>query len=114
LQTSDIRKICEAPGAIWAAYGAASGTSPRFMTKSLLTDPRFCTEGGNLCVGWDSTKRHEPPYLTNTEFTDLFRGGWVGSWGSTTDQISVLINQALERGRMVSVALRDSGSAEVP
>jgi hypothetical protein len=87
---------------------------PLELVDVLLTDPRFCTEGGNLCVGWDSTKRHEPPYLTNTEFTDLFRGGWVGSWGSTTDQISILINQALERGLMVSVALRDSGSAEVP
>jgi hypothetical protein len=87
---------------------------PLELVDALVTDPRFSTEGGNLCVGWDSTKRHEPPYLTNTEFTDLFRGGWVGSWGSTTDQITALINQALERGRMVTVALRDSGSAQVP
>lgn len=87
---------------------------PLELVDVLVTDPRFSTEGGNLCVGWDSTKRHEPPYLTNTEFTDLFRGGWVGSWGSTTDQITALINQALERGRMVTVALRDSGSAQVP
>jgi hypothetical protein len=87
---------------------------PLDLVDVLLTDSRFCTEDGNLCVGWDSSKRHEPPYLTNTEFTDLFRGGWVGSWGSTTDQITALINQALEGGRMVTVGLRDSGSAQVP
>jgi hypothetical protein len=34
LQTSDIRKICEAPGAVREPYGAVTGTSPRFMTKS--------------------------------------------------------------------------------
>ena len=37
LQTSDIRKLCEAPGAIREPYGAVNGTSPRFMTKSPIT-----------------------------------------------------------------------------
>jgi hypothetical protein len=87
---------------------------PLKLVDVLLTDSRFSTEGGNLCVGWDSSKRHEPPYLTTTDFTVLFRGGWVGSWGSTTDQITASINQALERGRMVTFALRDSGSAQLP
>ena len=35
--TSDIRKLCEAPGAVWQPYSAVSGTPPRFMTKSHLS-----------------------------------------------------------------------------
>jgi hypothetical protein len=56
LQTSGIRKLCEAPGAVWPPYGAVTGTSPRSMTKSRYrpgtrgTDSRPVQGQGH---GWD-------------------------------------------------------------
>jgi hypothetical protein len=61
---------------------------------------------GGTRIGYDNTPRH----LTNTMFTDLVSGGWIGSRGPGTDEIRKLIRESLETRHAIVVGIQQDGS----
>jgi hypothetical protein len=51
-------------------------------------------------IGWDTAER----YLSNGQFLELLRHGWIGSSGKRTAQLASLINETLASGRSVTIA----------
>src|SRR5947207_3295504 len=49
------------------------------------------------------TQRH----LNNTDFTQLFRDGWIGSCGTTSDEIRSWLEPLFEAGELVTVAIAE-------
>jgi hypothetical protein len=55
---------------------------------------------GGLAVGFHNAGR----YLTNTQFAELVRGGWIGTRTSSSHELTELVLDALDAGRSVTVA----------
>lgn len=92
---------------------------PMELVETLLRSSQYTTKSGNLSVGLDSSrsrsreKTFQPPYLSNTEFTTLLRGGWTGSRGTTTQKIFDIIARQGDQGRLLMLALHRGGPPPV-
>lgn len=82
---------------------------PLNLVDLMLKSPADTTKGGkNLCITWDDdhrwpTQRH----LNNTDFTQLFRDGWIGSCGTTSDQIRTWLEPLFDADELVTVAIEE-------
>ncbi len=59
---------------------------------------------GGAVFRYDNVGRH----LNNTEFVSLVQSGWIGSHGASTEHLETLVQQALEGGRAVQLAVAES------
>ncbi|GAA4525753.1 hypothetical protein [Amycolatopsis samaneae] len=92
---------------------------PAELMELLLSHDQYTTASGKLAIGLDTDKKRnrestfQPPYMSNTEFLTLFRGGWAGSRGTTTERIMEIIEHHARDGRALVVALHRGGPATV-
>lgn len=75
---------------------------PLPLFEEILESPEVKGPRGGRAVGWHNAQR----YLTNTDFLRLVQGGWIGSQGAQTAEITQAINTSIGIGRGV-VAVRD-------
>ncbi|MFL6076884.1 MAG: hypothetical protein ACJ73S_26115 [Mycobacteriales bacterium] len=65
------------------------------------------TKGGNLRIKWDDERWPTQRHLNNTDFTQLFRDGWIGSCGTTSDEIRGWLEPLFEADELVTVAIAE-------
>ena len=75
---------------------------PLPLFELILESPEARGPLGGTALGWHNAQR----YLTNTDFVRLVQGGWIGSQGAQTAEITQAINASIGIGRGV-VAVRD-------
>jgi hypothetical protein len=85
---------------------------PLSLVDLMCASPTNSTKAGNLRIGWDDdqsypTQRH----LNNTMFTQLYRDGWIGSYGSQSDLIRGWIEPLFEADELVTVAIQEKTKA---
>jgi hypothetical protein len=78
---------------------------PLSLVDLMLTSEGDTTEGGNLRIFWKDGQYPTQRHLNNTHFTHLFRDGWIGSCGTTTDAIRSLVEEFFEADDLVTVAI---------
>jgi len=71
-----------------------------------LSSPTVVGPKGGVNVTWDNCTRR----LSNSEFTNLLRYGWIGSSESHTQKLSEIIEQVLSSGRMLILAATEPGT----
>jgi hypothetical protein len=81
---------------------------PLSLVELMCASPADSTKAGNLRIGWDDeqdypTQRH----LNNTMFTQLYRDGWIGSYGSQSELIRSWIEPLFEADELVTVAIQE-------
>lgn len=59
---------------------------------------------GGITVTWENARR-----LTNGEFTNLLRNGWIGSAAGESTELSRIIEEVLAAGRMLVFAATTKG-----
>lgn len=62
---------------------------------------------GGVAIGWHNA----PRYLTNTQFIELVRGGWLGTRGQASALLNRLIGEVLRTGRGAIVVVDGSSAA---
>jgi len=69
------------------------------------------TKGGDdLRITWDDERWPTQRHL-NTDFTQLFRDGWIGSYGTTSDEIRSWLEPLFDADEMITVAIAEGTSA---
>ncbi|MET8354235.1 MULTISPECIES: hypothetical protein [unclassified Micromonospora] len=69
------------------------------------------TKGGdNLRVTWDDDRWPTQRHLNNTDFTQLFRDGWIGSCGTTSDEIRSWLEPLFDADELITVAIAEGAS----
>lgn len=77
----------------------------------LLTEQPFVRgPKGGIRIGWHNAKR----YLSNSEFVDLLRHGWVGSAGDLTPSIAAIVRARIGVGRGVTVVRNETDGTAAP
>ncbi|MET3935657.1 hypothetical protein [Arthrobacter sp. OAP107] len=77
---------------------------PLGLFEEILESPRILGPKGGKGIGWHNAQR----WLSNTSFIELLREGWIGSVGDVTQQVTALVQAALEGDRGVILARDDS------
>ncbi len=100
-------KLCEAKAPIALDSGMVTGMYvPLQLWEFLLSSPTVVGPKGGVNVTWDNCTRR----LSNSEFTNLLRYGWIGSSESHTQKLSEIIEQVLSSGRMLILAATEPGT----
>lgn len=73
---------------------------PLALWDAILKTPQARGPKGGLAIGYHNAGR----YLTNTQFAELVRGGWIGTRTSSTNELTELVLDGLDAGRSVTVA----------
>jgi hypothetical protein len=81
---------------------------PLDLVNLMLTSPDDSTRHGNLRIAWDSNPWPTQRHLNNTTFTQLFRDGWIGSCGTTSDEIRSWIEPLFDADELVTVAVEEN------
>lgn len=96
-------KLCEDDMQRRTQGGLAKGMYfPLSLFERVLASKEILGPKGGKNIGWGTAGR----WLSNTSFIDFLKDGFIGSAASATDEISKIINNALERNRGV-VVVRD-------
>lgn len=66
------------------------------------------TAAGNLRITWDDERWPTQRHLNNTDFTQLFRDGWIGSHGTTSDEIRSWLEPLFDADELVTVAIAEN------
>ncbi|MEU5786000.1 hypothetical protein [Micromonospora lupini] len=66
--------------------------------------------GGNLRITWDDERWPTQRHLNNTDFTQLFRDGWIGSYGTTSDEIRSWLEPLFDADELITVAFAEGTS----
>jgi hypothetical protein len=69
------------------------------LKSSVVRDPK-----GGVALTWENSRR-----LTNGEFTNLLRNGWIGSGAGESKELSRIIEEMLAVGRMLVLAATSRG-----
>lgn len=80
---------------------------PLNLIDLMHQSPADTTKHGSLRVTWDDKRWPTQRHLNNTQLTELFRDGWIGSCGTTTDQIRSWIEPLFEADELVTVAIAE-------
>lgn len=79
---------------------------PLELVDLMLDSEDDTTRGGsNLLVVRDNDRYLTQRHINNTTFTNLFRDGWIGSCGTTSDQIRELVDRYFDAGDLVTIAI---------
>ncbi len=114
-ETSDFRlhaapffiKLCEAKASIALDSGMVTGMYlPLDLWKTLIASPGVLGPKGGVAVTWENCTCR----LSNGEFTNLLRYGWIGSSEEQTDKLSEIIEEVLQLGRMLILAATEPGT----
>ena len=66
------------------------------------------TPHGNLRITWEDKRWPTQRYMNNTTFTQLFRDGWIGSCGTTSDDIRRWIEPMFDADELVTVVIAEN------
>jgi hypothetical protein len=100
-------KLCEAKAPIALDSGMVTGMYvPLQLWNSLLSSPTVVGPKGGVNVTWENCTRR----LSNGEFTNLLRYGWIGSTQAHTQKLSEIIERVLVSGRMLILAATEPGA----
>lgn len=77
---------------------------PRTLFELLQESPTIAGPRGGKVIGWHNAGR----YLEKDEFVTLLQRGWIGSTNAVTDQITQIVQQALQRKRGVVIVQDES------
>ncbi|GLY98779.1 hypothetical protein [Actinoplanes sp. NBRC 103695] len=66
--------------------------------------------GDNLRITWDDERWPTQRHLNNTDFTQLFRDGWIGSCGTTSDEIRSWLEPLFDADELITVAIAEGTS----
>lgn len=77
---------------------------PLGLFEILLESPQVLGPKGGKAIGWHNAGR----YLSNGEFVELLKHGWIGSAGATTAGIAAIVNASLARKRSVTVIIDET------
>ena len=80
---------------------------PLDLVDLMYESPDDTTKGGNLRITWDDERWPTQRHLHNTDFTQLFRDGWIGSCGTTSDEIRGWLEPLFEADELVTVAIAE-------
>jgi hypothetical protein len=98
-------KLCEAKAKVALDAGMVSGMYiPLELWRLLLKSPAVRGPKGGITVTWENSRR-----LTNGEFTNLLRNGWIGSAAGESKELSRIIEDVLAAGRMLVLAATSKG-----
>lgn len=98
-------KLCEAKAKVALDAGMVSGMYiPLELWRLLLKSPVVRGPKGGVALRWENSRR-----LTNGEFTNLLRNGWIGSAAGESKELSRIIEQVLAGGRMLVLAATSRG-----
>ncbi len=101
-------KLCEARASIALDSGMVTGMYvPLALWEALLKSPAVVGPRGGIEVTWENCVRR----LSNGEFTNLLRNGWIGSAQLHTEKLSEIIEAVLGSGRMLVFAATGRNSA---
>ncbi|WP_433657974.1 hypothetical protein ACQPW1_39525 [Nocardia sp. CA-128927] len=81
---------------------------PLSYVRLALLDERVLGPRGGRYLGYDRVER----YITNTLFLDLAKEGWIGSTGTTREDLVAMVNESRRAGHETIVA--DDRSPETP
>jgi hypothetical protein len=71
----------------------------RFILSDAAKGPR-----GGISIGWENADRR----LTNTEFSRLVKGGWVGSSGEQSEHLNEILTAELAEGKSIIAAIQST------
>jgi hypothetical protein len=98
-------KLCEAKAKVALDAGMVSGMYiPLELWRLVLKSPAVRGPKGGITVTWENSRR-----LTNGEFTNLLRNGWIGSAAGESKELSRIIEDVLAAGRMLVLAATSKG-----
>lgn len=80
---------------------------PLGLFEMLLESPQILGPNGGKAIGWHNAER----YLSNGEFVELLKHGWIGSVGPATDVITNVVRSSLERKRSVTLVIDQTDPA---
>lgn len=94
-------KLCEAKAKAALNAGLVSGMYiPLDLWRRLLKSPDTQGPRGGVVMSWASCRRR----LSNTDFTNLLRNGWIGSAARQSNYLGKIIEQVLGSCRMLVLA----------
>lgn len=94
-------KLCESKAKAALDAGMVSGMYvPVGLWRRLLKSPEMKGPRGGVVFSWENCKRR----LSNSEFTNLLRHGWIGSRLGQTQVLSEIIEGILGNRRMLILA----------
>jgi hypothetical protein len=100
-------KVCESKAKAALDAGMVSGMYiPVGLWRRLLNSPRVRGPRGGLTITWDNAGRR----FNNGEFTNLLRGGWIGSATGESKLLGRIIKDVLASKRMLVLAATSKGS----
>jgi hypothetical protein len=100
-------KLCEANVKSALDVGMVSGMYvPLDVWTRLLKSRRVKGRRGGVAVGWHNCPRR----FSNSEFTSLLRGGWIGSSSGASDMLATVIQEVLDKKHMLILAATSAGS----
>lgn len=81
---------------------------PLSLFEILLESSNIVGPRGGKAIGYHNAER----YLSNGEFIELLKHGWIGSVGDTTDEITKVVNAALDRSRSVTLVIDETDTSK--
>jgi hypothetical protein len=100
-------KLCETKAKAALDSGMVSGMYiPLTLWRRLLKSPAVRGPKGGVRITWENCVRR----LSNAEFTNLLRYGWIGSSAAHSKKLSEIIESVLDSGRMLVLAATSPGS----
>jgi hypothetical protein len=68
-------------------------------------DSESVTADGNLMVMWRDDRYPTQRHLNNTQFTELFRDGWIGACGTTSDMVKSIVDRYFDADELVTLVV---------
>ena len=100
-------KLCDPSAVVEKPQDLIKGMYlPRAYFEALLKAETSRGPKDGVRLGYDNVKR----YLTNTNFADLVRTGWIGTHGASTKRITKIIAEVLASRRAIVLGIQTSTS----
>jgi hypothetical protein len=80
---------------------------PLGLVDLMLASSNDTTKSGNLKITWKDDRYPTQRHINNTTFANLFRDGWIGSCGTTSDHIRALVDRLFDEEDLVTVAIEE-------
>ena len=80
---------------------------PLSLVDLMLESHSDTTRGGNLRIAREDGQYPTQRHINNTMFTNLFRDGWIGSFGTASDELRSTIEHHFDADELVTIAIDD-------
>jgi hypothetical protein len=78
---------------------------PLSLVELMLRSDDDTTANGNLLITRQDKRYPTQRHINNTTFTQLFRDGWIGSCGTTSDEIRNIVDRQFDEDDLVTLAI---------